>query len=58
MNDQGNVIFFFHGLIKNPSKDNSVLEKSPSMMIPHVSNVAQDQSEGDGYMLASFYVTR
>ena len=32
-------------------------EKSFSIMIPHVPQVAQDQSEEDRYMLTSFYVT-
>ena len=48
---------FFSWFIKRP-KYNSVLEKSSSIMIPHVSQVAQDQSEEDRYMLTSFYVTR
>ena len=56
MNNQGNVSFFSWS--KKLSKDNSVLEKSPSMMIPHVVKVAQDQSKGDRYTLASFYVKR
>ena len=47
---------FFSWFIKRP-KYNSVLEKSSSIMIPHVSQVAQDQSEEDRYMLTSFYVT-
>ena len=47
---------FFSWFIKRP-KYNSVLEKSSSIVIPHVSQVAQDQSEEDRYMLTSFYVT-
>ena len=51
MDDQGTETFF-SGFIKR-SKYNSVLEKKSSPMIPHVSQVAQDQSEEDKYMLTS-----
>ena len=50
MDDQGKLILF----LMVYKKYNSVLEKSSSIMIPHVSRVAQDQSEEDRYMLTSF----
>ena len=43
---------FFFRFIKR-SKYNSVLEEKSSPMIPHVSQVAQDQSEEEKYMLTS-----
>ena len=55
MDDHGNGIF---SLFIKRSKYHKRVEKKLSPMIPHVSQVAQDQSEEDRYMLASFYVTR
>ena len=55
MDNQGTEIFV--GIYKAIKRD-SVFKKKSNPMIPHVSQVAQDQREEDRYMLTSFYVTR
>ena len=55
MDDHGNDIF---SLFIKRSKYSKNVEKKLSPMMPDVSQVAQDQSEEDRYMLASFYARR
>ena len=51
MDDPGTETFFFR--VYKAIKIQKRVRKKSTLMIPHVSQVAQDQSEEDKYMLTS-----